>query len=127
MNISTSLQENIQTAKSLFPIGKSFDFITRDLSFGSLLGYFIGINGLCRQELLQQLFADLQNPLYYTDLPLSDLQALIASRIGYAQLTLVSEWPVIVKNVLSGPCVLFLEGFSQALLIDTRNCVKGTG
>lgn len=121
MKVSKSLSENIKTAKSVFPIGKSFDFITRDLTFGSLRGYFIGINGLCRQELLQQLFSDLQNPLFYENMPLCDLQTLIASKIGYSQLSIVTQWNVIVKNVLSGPCVLFLDGFSSALIIDTRS------
>ena len=65
--LSENIDDNIQTAGELFPIGTSFDLITRDLYLGDTRGYWIGINGFCKTEILQQIFSDLQNPLYMKD------------------------------------------------------------
>jgi len=62
--LSSQIDENIETAKEILPIGTSFDMITRDLFLGETRGYWIGINGFCRTEILQQIFSDLQNPIY---------------------------------------------------------------
>lgn len=121
MKFSESLTENIETAVALFPIHKSFDLITREISFGNLNGYFIGINGFCNQELLQRLFSDLQNPSFFSSLSTGGLEEFIARRIGYSQVKLVYDWDTLTKNVLSGPCALLIDGFSSAIIIDTRS------
>ena len=120
MKLTNSLQENIKTAKSILPIGVSFDVIARNLSFGKLKAYFIGINGFCNQDLIQSIFSDLQDPIYRMGMNSSDMKAIMESKIGYSQVTVSSDWNEIVKNVLSGPFVLLIEGFSEALIIDTR-------
>lgn len=120
MILSSSLKINIQTAKNIFPIGTSFDFITRELYLGNTKAYFLGINGMCRTDLLQQIFSDLQNPLYMMDASIENLQRYMNSKIGYAQVSLISDWDTLTRNILSGPSVLFLDGFAQAILLDVR-------
>lgn len=44
----------------------------------------------------------------------------MASKIGYAQAELTDDWDVIVTSVLSGPSILFVDGFDHAILLDTR-------
>ena len=121
MILSKSLQENITTAKSILPISNSFDIITRTITLGNISGYFIGINGLCKLDLLQDIFSNLQNPLYYYNLNPCSMKELVEQKIGYAQVTLTSNWDILIKNVLSGPGILFLDGFEQALILDTRS------
>ncbi len=121
MNLTNSLQENIKTAKSLLPIGKSFDIITRNITFGETNSYFIGINGFCKQELIQTIFSDLQDPYYRRDINLSSMKYFVESKIGYSQVSLSSNWDVLITNLLSGPCILIVDGFDEALIIDTRS------
>ena len=118
--LSSQIDTNIQTAKEILPIGISFDLITRDLFLGDTRGYWIGINGFCRTEILQQIFSDLQNPLYMKDSCIEDIRHYMNAKIGYAQATLTQDWEEIVKNVLSGPSVLLIDGFDQAIIIDVR-------
>lgn len=110
--LSTRLNENIAYLKSIFPIGTSFDLITRELFLGETKSYWIGINGFCRTEILQQIFSDLQNPLYTIDSKVEDIADYLNAKIGYAQAELVSDWPKITDNLLSGPSVLFIDGFA---------------
>ena len=121
MNLSTNIDENIQQAASIFPIGRSFDIVTRKLYLGQTRAYWIGINGLCKTDILQQIFSDLQNPLYMKDDQVADIRLYMDAKIGYAQASLVDNWDDIVRNVLSGPSVLFIDGFSQAILLDVRS------
>ena len=118
--LSAHLEENITYAKELFPIPKSFDIITRDLYLGETKGYWIGINGMCRTDVLQQIFSDLQNPLYMRDQTVEEIQRYMNTRLGYAQTTLTDNWEDIARNVLSGPSVLFIDGFDRAILLDVR-------
>ena len=116
--LSSVLEDNIAYAKKLFPIGQSFDIVTRDLYLGQTKGYWIGINGMCRTEILQQIFSDLQDPLYMLDDKVEEIRRYMNSRLGYAQTNLTDNWDDIERNVLSGPSVLFLDGFDQAIVPD---------
>ena len=69
MQLTSNLDENIALFKQLLPIGKSFDLVARELYLGRTRAYFITINGMCRSEVLQQIFSDLQNPVYILRLP----------------------------------------------------------
>lgn len=120
MLLSNDLDHNIQQLKSIFPIPQSFDIVTRNLLLGDTKGYWIGINGFCRVELLQQIFSDLQNPLYMKDNQIEDIKRYLNAKIGYAQASLCDNWEDITRSLLSGPSVLFIDGFAQAIIIDVR-------
>lgn len=118
--LSTNLSKNIALLHALLPLDTSFDLITRDLYLGETPAFWLGINGFCKTEILQQIFSDLQNPLYTEDAAIRDLRRYVQSKIGYAQITLVSTTKELLRNVLSGPSVLLVDGFSQAVVIDVR-------
>lgn len=120
MALSEKLQENIDYMKANLPIGTSFDLMTRDLYFGETKAYFMGVNGFCKTDILQQIFSDLQNPMYVADGRVEDIVRYMNAKIGYAQTSLTDSWENIFRNVLSGPSVLFIDGFAQAILIDVR-------
>ncbi len=120
MALSAVLEQNINYIESHLPVGKSFDLITRHLYLGETKAYFLGINGFCKTDILQQIFSDLQNPLYMSDGSVKEIEHYMNAKIGYAQVSLSDSWDHILQNVLSGPAVLFIDGFSQAVLIDVR-------
>jgi len=120
MSLSANLEENVQYLKSQLPIGKSFDLITRDLYLGETKAFFLGINGFCKNEVLQQIFSDLQNPMFVKDGRVEDIVRYMNAKIGYAQASLCDSWDTILRNVLSGPSLLLIEGFTQCILIDVR-------
>lgn len=120
MKLSTNLEENIHKAHELLPLGKSFDLVTRQLYLGETKGFWIGVNGFLKVEILQQIFSDLQNPLYTQNLKIEDIQKYMDSKIGYVQTSLSDDWDDILRNLLSGPSLLMLDGFSQAILLDVR-------
>lgn len=120
MTLSPVLDENIHYLKEILPLDTSFDLMTRDLNLGRTKAFFLGVNGFCKTEILQQIISDLQNPLYTQDDCVTDILQYMNSKIGYAQASLTSSWDDIFRNVLSGPSALFIDGFDQAILIDVR-------
>ena len=120
MELSSSLEKNIEQIQSVFPIPQSFDIVTRRLFLGETKAYWIGINGFCRVELLQKIFSDLQNPIYMKDNRIEDIERYMNAKIGYAQASLSGSWEDIISNILSGPSALFIDGFAQAIMIDVR-------
>lgn len=121
MQLTKSLQENKERVQQIFPTETSYDLIHRDLYLGQTKAYWLGVNGFCKNDLLQRIFSDLQDCGYTSDPVIEDLNLFVASKIGYIQTELTNDWDVITKNVLSGPSVLFIEGFDFAVILDTRS------
>lgn len=120
MSLSTKLDENIQYLQQALPLNSSFDLMTRDLLLGKTRAYFLGVNGFCKTDVLQQIFSDLQNPLYMKDDTVEDIERYVSARLGYAQVSLIDSWDAIIRSVLSGPVALLIDGFDHAVLIDAR-------
>ena len=114
MKLCEQLEKNIQKAEELLPLGISFDLIAREL-------YFLAVNGMCKSDLIQQLFSDLQNPLYTKDDTVKDLHQFAAAKIGYSQVTFTDSWDTILHSLLSGPSILLVDGFAEAVVIDARS------
>ena len=55
--LSPSLSENIKTLHTLLPLEDSFDLISRELFLGKTKCYFLGVNGFCKTDALQLIFA----------------------------------------------------------------------
>ena len=121
MALSVYLDENIRYIEDNLPVKESFDLMTRHLYLGETRAFFLGVNGFCRTELLQQIFSDLQDASYMKDERVEDILRYMDGKMGYAQTSLCGSWEDIFRNVLSGPAALFIDGFSQAILIDARS------
>ena len=121
MTLSKSLEKNIEILKRALPIDTSFDIITRNLYLGETKAFLLSINGLCRTEILQQIVSDLQNPLFTRDGRIDDMIHFVNAKIGYAQVSFCDCLEEILPNVLSGPTLLLIDGFSKAVLIDVRS------
>ena len=121
MKLSKDLQETINQLNNTLPIGKSFDIVTRDLMLGKTKAYWIGINGFCKFEILQQIFSDLQNPMYTLNKSIKEINDYMNAKIGYGQATISSDWDNIIRNILSGPSALFIDGFDCAIILDARS------
>ena len=118
MALSTVLEDNIHYIETHLPVKTSFDLMTRHLELGETKAYFLGVNGFCKTEILQQIFSDLQNPVYMADSRVEEIVRYMNGKIGYAQASLADSWDSILTNVLSGPSALFIDGFDRAILMD---------
>lgn len=116
------LADNIRLFKTILPINKSFDIITREISLGSTSCFFIGLNGMCDLKIIQWLFADIETDDFQAkaDQNSSTLPQFVKDQFFYAQITFSSSPQEMIDNLLSGPCILLIDGYEQGLIIDTR-------
>ena len=120
INLVKSLDENIDTISRLFPIGKSFDIITREMKFGDTRVYWMGINGMFDNEVMQLALSNLQNPVFTGDDVISCLENYIAAKTSIAQLSLTDDVDTVLRSVVSGPVAILVDGFDKAIIIDLR-------
>jgi len=125
MNLSKSLQDNINTLNGLLPLGKSFDIISRKLELCHMDCFFLGINGYLDSRILHNLLSDLQNITLSDSEPSSGQSSSVICRhlmdaIPAAQVKTSDSWDELLKNLLSGPFLLFFEGVDEGFIIDIR-------
>lgn len=118
----SKLADNIRLFKTILPINKSFDIITREISLGATPCFFIGLNGMCDLKIIQRLFADIEAPDFQAKAVQNSaaLPQFVKDQFFYAQITFSSSPQEMTDNLLSGPCLLLIDGYEQGLIIDTR-------
>lgn len=120
--LSLKLEENMKLFQKLLPINKSFDIITREITLGSTPCFFIGLNGMSDLTVIQWLFADIETKDFQrkAEKKSADLPQFVRDQFFYAQITFSSSPAEMIEQLLSGPCLLLIDGYQQGLIIDTR-------
>lgn len=123
-NISSSLQDNINTLNELLPLSKSFDLLTRRIELCHIDSYFIGINGYCDDRVLHTIFTDLQGMDYSHMLDSGTNSEELIEKLTHTfpvgQVQHFPEFEPLIKNLLSGTILLFFEGINEGFTIDIR-------
>jgi len=125
MNLSKSLHDNITMIKKLLPLDKSFDIISRRLKLCHMDCFFLGINGYLDSRVLHNLLSNLQN-ISFTGVDRINNQSSqtikehLMNAIPAAQVQCSDNWDELLKNLLSGPFLLFFEGVDKGFIIDIR-------
>lgn len=125
MRISSDLHKNKSMIQSMLPMDKSFDIISRDLSFGKTTAYFLGIDGFVKDDIMFYLLNHLQEHTPDSALHLSEW---IQSKIPYIEVSKSTELEHTIQMILCGMSAILLDGFETAILIDSRTYpVRGIG
>ena len=77
---------------------------------------------MCDLKIIQWLFSDIETPDFQTKAAQNSavLPRFIKDQFYYAQITFSSSPKDMIENLLSGPCLLLIDGYQQGLIIDTR-------
>ena len=118
--VAKSLSENIDILNRLLPMKTSFDLMGRDVYLGNRKAYWVGLNGFCVTDDLEQIFTGLQYTDEGSDTEISDLRKFMAIKIGFVQLSYETDYDKILQSLTSGNSLLFVDGFDEAVVMDTR-------
>ena len=120
MKLSRNLEENRKMMAEIFPLGKSFDLIERRIVIGGKNAVMYFIDGFVKDAVvgkMMQFFLSI-TPDQLTNVHTA--QDFSARFVSYVEVTTESDVEKIVTQYLSGPAVLMLDGFDEAILIDAR-------
>ncbi|GGJ04282.1 spore germination protein [Alicyclobacillus cellulosilyticus] len=125
--ISSSLDENVRFIDEWIGVGKSWDIIAKPFAFAGVRmmtyvtnGFFLTMNMvLVLEDVHAQVksFIEARHGQPYT---LEDLVAHLNTHVAFVQVQTVPRMRDAVRFILSGPMIVFMDGFDQALMIDTR-------
>lgn len=118
---SKELTDNIVYLEQTLHINTASDILIRNFNIGKSKAYWIGINGLLANDVLQYIFSDLLDATNTLDEEVKDIEEFMNTRITYGQAELCDSWDKILKHILSGPSALFIDGFDKAIILDCRS------
>ena len=119
--ISANLSLNIMYLEDALHLKNASDILIRNFNIGESKAYWIGINGLLSNDTLQYIFSDILDKTNTFDGTIVNIEDFMNSRITYGQAELCSDWNKILRHILSGPSVMFIDGFDQAIVLDCRH------
>lgn len=117
--ICTSISENRQQMSALLPIQDSFDLIQRDIRIGGRECSLYFVDGMMKDEVMFKILDSFQK-IKDSDMP-QDATGFSQQLIPYAEVDLFEEFDQILRNVLSGVPVLFVDGYAVGIAIDCRS------
>lgn len=116
--IRTDLRENVTYFNNVLNVNKNFDLVYRVIKIGEKEACFYFVDGFLKDEMLQKMLQYF-NSITKEQMPESahEMSKLF---MPYGEVDLLSDWEKILKNLLSGVTIMFLDGFSECLAIDCR-------
>lgn len=116
--IKSSLQENMDYLNQVLQVDVSFDLVYRVVYVGGREACIYFVDGFCKDVLMQkmlQYFMDMKE----ADLP-QNVHEMLKKKIPYVEVDVAKDYDKVLTNLLSGVFVLLIDGFEQAILIDSR-------
>ena len=120
MQVSKNLEETKKIMHDILPFGKSFDLIEREVMIGGVKTYMYFIDGFVKDAVVAKMIAFLFSITPEKMKNIKTAKDFVANFITYVEVDTESDIDKIIRMYLSGATVLFIDGFSEAIVIDAR-------
>ena len=116
--LSASFEENIRYMNEILPVKESFDIIRRDIVIGGKASVFYYIDGFIKDEVMLKIMDSFLS-VPEEDMP-EDAETFIQKQVPYVEVDIAEDFDDVIRNVLSGPACLFIDGYKECILLDCR-------
>ena len=116
--ISASFEDNIRYMNEILPVIESFDIIRREMEIGEKASVFYYIDGFIKDEAMLKIMDSFLS-VSEEDMP-EDAEGFIRKNVPYVEVDILEDFDQVIRNVLSGPAVLFINGYKECIAIDCR-------
>ena len=116
--MTASLKENMAFINRKIDIDKKFDLVYRVIQIGGREACMYFVDGFCKDALMQKIlqhFMDIQPE----ELP-ENAHEMSKKCVPYVEVDLQSDFSQIIYFIMSGVFALFIDGYDQCILIDSR-------
>lgn len=116
--MTASLKENMDFLNQKLDIDKNFDLVYRVIQIGGREACMYFVDGFCKDELMQKMlqrFMDIKPE----ELP-ENAHEMSKKCVPYVEVDLQSDFSQIIYFIMSGVFALFIDGYDQCILIDSR-------
>ncbi len=116
--MTSSLKENMDFLNRKLDIDKNFDLVYRVIQIGGREACMYFVDGFCKDELMQKMLQ------YFMDIKPEELpenaHEMSKKCVPYVEVDLQFDFSQIIYFIMSGVFALFIDGYDQCLLIDSR-------
>ena len=116
--LSASFEDNIRYMNEILPVAESFDIIRRDIIIGGMASVFYYIDGFIKDEVMLKIMDSFLS-VEDKDMP-EDAEGFIQQLVPYVEVDIAEDFDQVIRNVLSGPAALFIEGYKECIILDCR-------
>ena len=116
--VSGSLKRDMEYLNRALDVDKNFDVIYRVIHFGGKDACMYLIDGFCKDELVQKLLQYFMD-VTPEDMP-QDCHGLSKRFTPYVEVEIQKDINAVIQSLLSGMFILLVDGYQEALLIDSR-------
>ncbi len=102
----------------ILPVKESFDIIRRDIVIGGKASVFYYIDGFIKDEVMSKIMDSFLS-VTEEDMP-EDAETFIQKQVPYVEVDIAEDFDDVIRNVLSGPACLFIDGYKECILLDCR-------
>ena len=117
--VSSSLKENKAYFDGSLQINQSFDLINRPLQIGGRDAVLYFINGFCKEDLMQKILQYFLG-LKAEEMP-QDAENMIRTLVPHVEVSVSGDWDFLTHNLLSGLVVIFIDGYTEGIILDARD------
>ena len=116
--LSASFEDNIRYMNEILPVAESFDIIRRDIIIGGKASVFYYIDGFIKDEVMLKIMDSFLS-VTAEDMP-EDAEGFIQKQVPYVEVDVTEYFDEVIRNVLSGPACLFIDGYKECIILDCR-------
>ncbi len=117
-NMTGVLKQDVEYLNKRLAVEKNFDVIYRIIQIGGREACMYLVDGFCKDELIQKLLQFFLG-IAEDKMP-KDAHEMSKQNIPYVEVDINRDWDTVINSLLSGVFVLLVDGYEQALLIDSR-------
>lgn len=118
MPLSTHIDDNIALFRKTLHTDESFDLICRPVQINNRRCCLFFIDGLIKDEVMEKVLE-----FFYSldkEEDMRDAHTFVKNCVPYVEVAVADNLQQICMNILSGVSALFIDGFEQAIMIDSR-------
>ena len=116
--MTASLKENMDFLNRKLDIDKNFDLVYRVIQIGGREACMYFVDGFCKDELMQKMLQHFME-IKPEELP-ENAHEMSKKCVPYVEVDLQSDFSQIIYFIMSGVFALFIDGYDQCILIDSR-------
>lgn len=116
--MTASLKENMDFLNRKLDIDKNFDLVYRVIQIGGREACMYFVDGFCKDELMHKMLQHFMD-IKPEELP-ENAHEMSKKCVPYVEVDLQSDFSQIIYFIMSGVFALFIDGYDQCILIDSR-------
>lgn len=120
MDLSRNIEENLKIIKERLNVDKSFDLINRNIIIGGRKTALFFIDGFIKDDVMEKIMESFFKITPEQMDEMATAKGFSTAIVPYVEVDTLKDIESIISTLLSGPTVMIIDGFEEAIIMDLR-------